>query len=86
MHNHLFITGIDELIHGFVPQLTDRTKTNYIPLRQFWCDQCQRNLQLADENTPGNYVSTRITWVTKCPAYQDIDKGFKRELMSGKCF
>jgi len=39
---------------------------------------------LADEHTQGNFVSTRVSWVKECPAYQDIDKGFKRELMSGK--
>eukprot|EP01087_Luapelamoeba_hula_P016105 TRINITY_DN4921_c0_g1_i2.p1 TRINITY_DN4921_c0_g1~~TRINITY_DN4921_c0_g1_i2.p1 ORF type:complete len:694 (-),score=127.78 TRINITY_DN4921_c0_g1_i2:30-2111(-) len=62
--------------HLFVPGLDDMIKGD------FWCDECKATQQLPDESDE-DFVPRRIVWLKEAPAYQDIDKGFTRKLMTG---
>lgn len=66
-HHHMFITGIDQAIVG----------------GSFWCRLCQKKMFLDENDTTGKYVKRPIEWIQNNPAYQDIDNGFKRALMTG---
>jgi hypothetical protein len=66
-HHHMFITGIDQAIVG----------------GSFWCRLCQKKMYLDENDSTGKYVKRPIEWIKNNPAYQDIDNGFKRSLMTG---
>lgn len=66
-HHHMFITGIDQAIVG----------------GSFWCRLCQKKMFLDEDDSTGKYVKKPIEWIKNNPAYQDIDNGFTRSLMTG---
>jgi len=67
-HSHLFVTGIDGIISGNI--------------FAYWCQYCHEKKPLEGQEDK-RFVTGPLIWVKENPAYQDVDGGYKRTMITG---
>eukprot|EP01113_Clastostelium_recurvatum_P038834 TRINITY_DN5858_c0_g1_i1.p1 TRINITY_DN5858_c0_g1~~TRINITY_DN5858_c0_g1_i1.p1 ORF type:complete len:845 (+),score=160.72 TRINITY_DN5858_c0_g1_i1:35-2536(+) len=75
VHKHLYVSGLETIIQGAL--LTGGART------AGYCQLCNASKPWETDDT-GRYVDSEpLKWISDCPVYQDMDRGFSRSLMTG---
>eukprot|EP01114_Cavostelium_apophysatum_P011331 TRINITY_DN2554_c0_g1_i1.p1 TRINITY_DN2554_c0_g1~~TRINITY_DN2554_c0_g1_i1.p1 ORF type:complete len:745 (+),score=183.66 TRINITY_DN2554_c0_g1_i1:494-2728(+) len=68
-HRHMFVTGIEGVLTGNI--------------NAFWCQHCAEQKPVDASTNDFKFVNGPLQWIKDNPAYQDVDHGFRRSLMTG---
>eukprot|EP01112_Ceratiomyxa_fruticulosa_P018058 TRINITY_DN5726_c0_g1_i2.p1 TRINITY_DN5726_c0_g1~~TRINITY_DN5726_c0_g1_i2.p1 ORF type:complete len:905 (-),score=210.35 TRINITY_DN5726_c0_g1_i2:202-2916(-) len=71
-HKHLYVSGLESVINGASPALSAG-----------WCKLCQAKKPLEADESGRCIDSEPLKWAKDNPSYQDLDRGFRRSLMTG---